>query len=212
MPALPVHGRLNAGIAGACMTDPLEIAATAFTLLSVILAVKRSLWQFPTGLAGVTLGFVVFWGAGLYASAALQPIFVAALIYGWWYWIRGDEMKAPPIRSTPAMVVLGACVCALGLAALGAWGLETFTDAQMAFGDAVILALSIVAQILLSLKRIENWPVWIAINAISVFVYGSQQLWLYTALYAFFFFNAFWGWWEWRQEMRAKAAPRGRTE
>ena len=49
--------------------------------------------------------------------------------------------------------------------------------------------MSIVAQILLSLKRIENWPVWIAINAISVFVYGSQQLWLYTALYAFFFFN-----------------------
>ena len=194
------------------MTDPLEIAATAFTLLSVILAVKRSLWQFPTGLAGVTLGFFVFWGAGLYASAALQPIFVAALIYGWWYWIRGDERKAPPIRSTPVKVVLGACVCALGLAALGAWGLETFTDAQMAFGDAVILALSIVAQILLSLKRIENWPVWIAINAISVFVYGSQQLWLYTALYAFFFFNAFWGWWEWRQEMRAKAAPRGRTE
>ena len=194
------------------MTDPLEIAATAFTLLSVILAVKRSLWQFPTGLAGVTLGFFVFWGAGLYASAALQPIFVAALIYGWWYWIRGDERKAPPIRSAPLVVVLGACVCALGLAALGAWGLETFTDAQMAFGDAVILALSIVAQILLSLKRIENWPVWIAINAISVFVYGSQQLWLYTALYAFFFFNAFWGWWEWRQEMRAKAAPRGRKE
>lgn len=194
------------------MTDPLEIAATAFTLLSVILSVKRSLWQFPTGLAGVSLGFFVFWRAGLYSSAVLQPIFIATLVYGWWYWIRGDQQKAPPIRSTPLAVVLGACAVALVLAALGAFALERFTDARMALGDAGILALSVVAQVLLSLKRIENWPVWVAINAISVFVYGSQQLWLYTALYVFFFFNAFWGWWEWRQEMKAKAGGEGRTE
>jgi nicotinamide mononucleotide transporter len=187
------------------MTDPLEIAATAFTLVSVILSVKRSLWQFPTGLAGVSLGFFVFWGAGLYSSAVLQPIFLAALIYGWWYWIRGDERKAPPIRSTPLWIVLGACALALIIAAIGAWALESFTDANMALGDAIILALSVVAQVLLSRKRIETWPVWVAINAISIFVYGSQQLWLYTALYVFFFFNAFWGWWEWRKEMRDKA-------
>lgn len=188
------------------MTDPLEIAATAFTLLSVILSVKRSLWQFPTGLAGVGLGFFVFWRAGLYASALLQPIFVAALVYGWWYWIRGEQKHAPPIRSTALIVVLGACASALVVAGLGAWALQSLTDARMALGDAVILALSVVAQLLLSLKRIENWPVWVAVNAISVFVYGSQQLWLYTALYAFFFLNAFWGWWEWRQELARQRA------
>ena len=101
------------------MTDPLEIAATAFTLLSVILSVKRSLWQFPTGLAGVTLGFFVFWRAELYSSAVLQPIFIAALAYGWWYWLRGDQSRAPPIRSTPVAVVLGACGIALAVAAPG---------------------------------------------------------------------------------------------
>ncbi len=194
------------------MTDPLEIAATAFTLVSVILSVKRSLWQFPMGLAGVGLGFFVFWRAGLYSSAVLQPIFVAALAYGWWYWIRGDQRHAPPIRSTPLVVVLGACTIALAVAALGAWALESLTDARMALADAAILALSIVAQALLSLKRIENWPVWVAINAISVFVYGSQQLWLYAALYAFFFFNAFWGWWEWRREMRRQTDGGERAE
>jgi nicotinamide mononucleotide transporter len=188
------------------MTDPLEIAATAFTLVSVILSVKRSLWQFPTGLAGVGLGFFVFWGAGLYSSAVLQPIFVATLVYGWWYWIRGDGRRAPPIRKTPLIVVVGACAAAIALAAAGAWALEAWTDAAMALPDAVILSLSIVAQLLLSLKRIETWPVWIAINVLSVFVYGSQQLWLYTGLYAFFFFNAFWGWWEWRRAMKAEVA------
>lgn len=184
------------------MTDPLEIAATALTLVSVILSVKRSLWQFPTGVAGTGLGFFVFWRAGLYSSAVLQPFFIAVLIYGWWYWLRGDENRRPKIRSTPLWIVAVACSIALVLAIAAAFALETYTDANMALGDASILALSVVAQILLSRKRIENWHVWIVINAISVYVYGSQGLWLYAALYAFFFFNAFWGWWEWRREMR----------
>lgn len=191
------------------MTNPLEIAATAFTLVCVVLAVKRSLWQFPTGIIGTGLGFFVFWQSQLYSSAVLQPIFIAVQVYGWWFWLRGDNAKAPPIRATPPVIVTGVCLAAVALAALGAWGLEMWTDASMALPDAVILALSIVAQVLLSLKRIENWAVWIVINALSVWVYGSQGLWLYTALFAFFFFNAFWGWWEWRRAMRGNASATG---
>ncbi|MEZ6029273.1 MAG: nicotinamide riboside transporter PnuC [Hyphomonadaceae bacterium] len=185
------------------MTDPLEIAATALTLVCVILAVKRSLWQFPTGILGTGLGFFVFWNAALYSSAVLQPVFIVVQIYGWWFWLRGDHSHAPRIRETPAILVAAVCLAAVGLAVLGAWALETWTPAQMALWDAIILALSIVAQIMLSLKRIENWAVWVVVNALSVYVYGSQGLWLYTGLYAFFFFNAFWGWWEWRKELRS---------
>jgi nicotinamide mononucleotide transporter len=184
------------------MTDPLEIAATAFTLACVILAVKRSLWQFPFGIVGTGLGFFVFWGAQLYSSAALQPVFIAVQIYGWWYWLKGDASRRPPIKSTSPWLVAAACLAALGLAAAAAFSLQTMTDANMPMADAAIFALSIVAQVLLSRKRIENWPVWIGVNAISVYVYASQALWLYAALYAFFFFNAFWGWWEWRREMK----------
>jgi nicotinamide mononucleotide transporter len=108
--------------------------------------------------------------------------------------------------------VLGACALALIFAATGASVLDALTDANMALADAAILALSIVAQALLSLKRIETWPVWVAVNAMSVFVYASQQLWLYTGLYAFFFFNAFWGWWAWRRDMNALADGGERAE
>jgi len=201
-PILPGKAGSGREDAGAAMTNSLEIAATALTLVSVILSVKRSLWQFPFGIAGTALGFFVFWAAGLYSSAVLQPFFIAVLIYGWWYWLRGDDSRRPKIRSTHPGIVVAACLIALVVAAAGALALETYTNAKMALGDASILALSVVAQVLLSRKRIENWHVWIAINAISVYVYASQALWLYAALYAFFFFNAFWGWWEWRREMR----------
>lgn len=197
------------------ITDPLEIAATALTLVCVILAVKRSLWQFPTGILGTGLGFFVFWNSHYYSSAVLQPIFIAIQIYGWWFWVRGNNSAAPPIRTTPIAIVAGGMVVALALALLGAWALETWTDAAMAQGDAAILFLSVFAQVLLSLKRIENWPVWVVINVLSVVVYASGGLWLYAGLYTFLFFNAFWGWWEWRKELRsyspaqtpAQAAP-----
>lgn len=183
------------------MTDPLEIAATALTLACVVLAVKRSLWQFPTGILGTGLGFFVFWNAQFYSSAVLQPIFILIQIYGWWFWVRGNNATAPPIRTTPPAIVIGGMLAALAIALMGASALKIWTDAAMAHADAAILALSIFAQVLLSLKRIENWFVWVVINALSVFVYASGGLWLYTALYAFFFFNAFWGWWEWRKEL-----------
>ena len=185
------------------MTDPLEIAATALTLVCVILAVKRSLWQFPFGIVGTGLGFFVFWRAQLYSSAALQPVFIAVQVYGWWYWLKGDASRRPRIKSTGAWLVAVACLAALAAAAAAARVLEAQTDASTAMVDAAIFALSIVAQVLLSRKRIENWAVWAMVNAIAVYVYASQELWLYTALYVFFFFNAFWGWWEWRREMRA---------
>jgi|JI6StandDraft_1071083.scaffolds.fasta_scaffold00116_45 nicotinamide mononucleotide transporter len=185
------------------MTDPLEIAATALTLVCVVLAVKRSLWQFPTGILGTGLGFFVFWNSHFYSSAVLQPIFIAIQVYGWWFWVRGNNSAPPPIRTTPLPLILGGALAALTLAFLGAFALEAWTDAAMAYADAAILALSIFAQALLSLKRIENWPVWVVINVISVVVYASGGLWLYAALYAVLFFNAFWGWWEWRKELRS---------
>lgn len=187
------------------MTDPLEIAATALTLVCVILAVKRNLWQFPFGIVGTALGFFVFWNASLYSSAVMQPFFIAVQAYGWWFWLKGEKGHRPQIKSTNPWWVVGFCAVALAVSAGAAFLLDQFSDAEMAYLDAAIFGLSIVAQLLLDRKRIENWPVWAVINVISVVVYGSQGLWLYTALYAFFFFNAFWGWWEWRREMRGYA-------
>jgi len=185
------------------MTDPLEIAATALTLVCVILAVRRSLWQFPAGIAGSGLGLIVFWQAGLVSSALLQPVFILIQLYGWWFWMRGRNHEAPRIGRTPRSVLLLGSLGALGLAGAGAGLLEAFSAARMAFWDGAILCLSVFAQVLLSLKRIENWLIWIIVNALSVFVYGAQGLWLYCGLYVFFFFNAFWGWWEWRRELRS---------
>jgi nicotinamide mononucleotide transporter len=182
--------------------NPLELAATLMTLACVILGVKRSLWQFPVGILGTGLAFFVVLQAGIYANAALQLFFVCVQFYGWWYWLRGANGARPKIKTTdPVMLAAGATLALAGALALAPL-LEAYAGSKLPLLDAAVFCLSVFAQILLDRKRIETWLVWIVVNVMSVGLYYVQGLTLFMMLYVFFFFNAFWGWWEWRKELR----------
>lgn len=185
--------------------NPLELTATLVTLACVILGVKRSLWQFPVGIVGTALFFAVVWQARLWANATLQVFFVFVQLYGWWYWLRGHHGGRPPIRSANRIHVAIAVLVALIVAMAGSWALTDFTDFDLSFSDAATLSVSVVAQYLLDRKYLETWPVWLIVNVASIWLYGNAHMWLFTGLYVFFFFNAFWGWWEWRKAMRGDA-------
>lgn len=182
--------------------NPLELAATLVTLACVILGVKRSLWQFPVGIVGTAIFFVVVWQAQLWANAFLQVFFVFVQVYGWWYWLGGDKGSRPRIRSANRVHVAISVVVALAVAWAGSWALTEFTDYDLAVTDAATLSVSVVAQYLLDRKYLETWAVWLIVNVASIWLYGNAGMWLFTGLYVFFFFNAFWGWWEWQREMR----------
>lgn len=182
--------------------NPLELAATLVTLACVILGVKRNLWQFPVGIVGTAIFFVVVWQAQLWANAVLQVFFVFVQLYGWWYWLRGDKGSRPRIRSANRVQVAISVLIALLVAWAGSWALTEFTDYDLAFTDASTLSVSVVAQYLLDRKYLETWAVWLIVNVASIWLYGNAGMWLFTGLYVFFFFNAFWGRWEWQREMR----------
>ena len=185
----------------------LELAATIITLACVILGVKRSLWQFPVGIVGTALFSFVVIQRQIYANAALQVFFVFVQIYGWWYWLQGDKGQRPKIRTTNPWLVSAGVGAALAVAGLMTPLLEKWTQTSTPLVDASTFTFSVLAQILLDRKRLETWPIWIIVNVLSVYLYASQQLWVFTGLYVFFFFNAFWGWWEWRTAMKKEAAP-----
>ncbi len=64
--------------------------------------------------------------------------------------------------------------------------MHRLTDAAMPFADAAITGASIVAQFLLSYRRIENWLLWIAIDASSIALYIQRDLLLTAGLYLAF--------------------------
>jgi nicotinamide mononucleotide transporter len=182
--------------------NPVEIGATVATVISVLLTVRRSLWQYPTGMVATGLFFVLFWQAQLYASACLQVLFLGLQIYGWWFWLYGEKGGRPPIRSWPPLRTLTVCVIATVGGASAGTALGQLTDARLPLADSLILGLSLGAQFLLDRKVIEHWGVWALVNVLSIFVYASQGLTLTASLYVALLLNTGWGWMVWRKEFQ----------
>lgn len=187
--------------------NPLEIIAVALGLANVGLLVRRSIWNYPFGMAMVALYLVIFWQARLYGEAVLQVFFFVVQGWGWWQWARAGglvqmvQVERMGWRARATTLVLVAAL-SLGIG----WAMARFTDAALPYADAAIAGASIVAQVLLAMRRAENWALWIAINVLSVWVYVSRELYLTAGLYVMFLGMAIAGLIAWARAARAGEA------
>ena len=55
--------------------------------------------------------------------------------------------------------------------------LQHFTNSDVAWWDALPTALSLVGQVLLGRKYLENWLVWVVVNVISVALFALFEVW-----------------------------------
>ncbi len=164
--------------------SPLELAAVLLGLANVGLLVRRSIWNYPFGLAMVSLYAVIFFQARLYSEAGLQLFFFAVQVYGWVLWHRHGGQQGPvgvSWMSGHQRIVWAAVTALLSLSQ--GWIMHRFTDAALPFADSAVAGASIAAQFLLSFRRIENWVLWIAIDAASIGIYFSRELFLTAGLY-----------------------------
>ncbi|MBO9574443.1 MAG: nicotinamide mononucleotide transporter [Sphingobium sp.] len=178
--------------------SPLEIVAVLLGLINIVLIVRRSLWNYPFGIAMVTLYFFIFFRARLYSDTLLQVFFLVVQVYGLWCWLKGRDTQGELIvvrAGAPTMMLW-----ALGIAgATGLWGwlMHRYTDAAFPWWDAAVAMISVGAQIMMSRRYIENWVAWVLVDALAIGLYASRDLWLTAGLYTMFLLIALWGWREW---------------
>jgi nicotinamide mononucleotide transporter len=162
----------------------LELIAALLGVANVALLWRRSIWNYPFGMAMVALYMEIFWEARLYAEAGLQVFFFAVNNYGWVLWLRDGGAEGPV--AVEWMTTRQRQAWAAGIAALSlglGWLLHSFTNAALPFVDASVTAASIAAQFLLSFRKIENWALWIAIDVVSIGLYINRDLLLTAGLY-----------------------------
>lgn len=179
-----------------------EIVAALLGVVNVLLVVRRSVWNYPFGLAMVTLYFFIFQDAKLYSDALLQIFFFVINVFGWWNWSRADKVDdrvAVGIMNNRARALwLGGMI-----AAVLAWGtlMARFTDAAAPFPDAAVAGISVAAQILLTLRRVESWILWIAVDVLAIGLFASRGLHVTAGLYVIFLVLAVAGLVEWRKKV-----------
>lgn len=164
-----------------------EWIAAALGLVNVGLVARRSIWNYPFGIVMVSLYFFVFLDARLYSDALLQIFFLLIQVFGWVNWSRSrttsGEVMVGRLSNRSRMVWAGAT---LALSITWGAGMARFTDAAAPFLDSTIAGMSIAAQLLMSLRKIENWLVWILVDALAIGVFASRGLQATSVLYAVF--------------------------
>lgn len=190
------------------MTDPVELAANALTAVSIVLAARNNVHTWWIGILGCALLAVTFHGAALYADVTLQAFFIASSALGWWNWLHGRRGSRLPVTHITRQELARALLLAAGVTCGYGALLAHFTAAYAPFLDSAILALSVVAQVFLLRRRVENWPVWLLVNSMAVPLYASRALYLTSALYAVYWVNAWFGWRHWHQLATSEDATR----
>jgi nicotinamide mononucleotide transporter len=186
---------------------PLEIAAVAFTLAGVILAIYENIWTWPIGIAGVLLYLVVNWHAHLYANGILQIVYFVLSIHGWYEWLHGGTNKTELyVTRTTRRQWIGCSIATVVLTIAIFELLRLTTDATFPFWDALTTAISLVAQWMMNEKLLENWMVWFVVDVIYVVIYIQQSLYLTAGLYAIFVVLCVWGYIDWLRSARAHAS------
>jgi nicotinamide mononucleotide transporter len=187
--------------------SPLEIAAVVLSLIGVWQTVREDIWCWLTGSISTALFSIAFFQARLYSDVGLQLIYILLNAYGWYQWKFGGRDKAGVPISTMTLRQWGvtALVALASIAALGT-ALNRMTDTDVAYWDATTTTLSLIAQYLLARKLIENWWVWIAVNALYIGIYIYKGLYLTSGLQLVLILLSVMGYWEWRKSLRATTA------
>lgn len=178
----------------------LEIVAFAVAVAMVLANFRVHPIAWPLAMLSSLMYALLFADSKLYGEAGLQFVFIAVAFWGWWQWLRGRGDDGALLR-VHHLSRLG--LLALGAATLAAWPLlglllSRATDSDVPYFDALPTVGSLAGQLLLARKCVENWPVWVGVNIVSVALFASKGLWLTVLLYALFTVLALVGWRRWR--------------
>ena len=181
----------------------------------VYLVVKRSIWNFPVGIANNLFFIVLFAGARLYGDAALQLVYIGLGVQGWYLWLHGGQNRGA-LNITRAPIKLLAVILFLTVTAtIGLAFILRAARGSLPVLDALTTVLSLAAQYLLNKKYVENWYVWITADVLYIYVYVSKGLTLTAILYAVFLALCVAGvrsWLRALREGRAAQSPHPATE
>ncbi len=188
-------------VAGLCgwqfQTTWLEMVAFVSGATGVYWVTREHIINYPLQMISSLCYVKYFWDGKLPGQAGLMVLYSIMLIYGWWFWSRKRPRdKALRVTRIPFLVAL-ALLAILVLGVAGVMPVLKKLEGTAILIDATILVLNILAQFMTDRKWIENWPVWIAVNGISIGLYIQRQYIATAILYAVFMALCILGWRQW---------------
>jgi len=180
----------------------LELAAVALAVLYLLLAIRQNIWCWAAAAVSTALYLFIMYAARLYAEAALQIFYLAMAAYGWYQWRRGGaNHQGVEVSTWPMRKHLIAALVVFTLVLISGGLLQRFSDAALPFADAFTTWGAVVATWMVARKILENWIYWFVIDAVSVYLYVSRELYFTSVLFVAYLVMIVFGYRSWKRSM-----------
>ena len=179
--------------------NTIEILGVLTGLVSVWLFVKQSVWSWIWTIVNAIIYAYIFYGVKLYPDVMLQGVFFTLSIYGWYKWLIGIEDKELPVteldKHGKAITIFGITIVSI----IMGFVFKTYTKAAFPFADSLTTTISLFAQYLLTIKKIENWTLWIIADVIMIIMYHLKGLDLTAILFLVYLLMCIQGIIDWKK-------------
>jgi len=186
--------------------DWFEFAGFVTGVVAVYLVAKEHIINWPIGLINVSIYAYVFFQSRLYADMSLQFFFFALGVHGWYQWLRGGTQNSAltisRLNSKQWSWVAGVWVVGVAIY----YPIIHHFNGAAPFIDSSLTVASILAQVLLNRKKLENWILWIIVDIVYIPLYISRGLYSTAVLYGLLQSIAIAGLVSWKRTFDASTA------
>ena len=168
-------------------------------VLGVLLTVLESIWCWPMALISVVISTITFYNQRLFGDMSLNVFYFFSGAYGWYYWgsrkTQAFRVSALPWKYVPWIIV------SIAVQSVAYYYILTYFRSDQVLFDSILTACSFTCTYLMTKKWVENWLLWVMIDASYVFLYIIKEMPTYAILYSFLTLMAAYGFYAWKKQL-----------
>jgi nicotinamide mononucleotide transporter len=121
-------------------------------------------------------------------------------VYGWFLWAsEKTEESNKIIKWSKKTHFLNISVSLLIVILIG-FIFDAYTNQANPYTDSFTSIFSLVATFMVTKKVLENWIYWIIIDAVSVYLFASRELYMTSILFLLYTGIAIFGYFKWKKQ------------
>jgi nicotinamide mononucleotide transporter len=183
-----------------------DLLGNVFSLATVLLAIRRTIWTWPVQLAGAVLLFTASVSAHAPGNALKQVMFVGLVSYGWVKWMRGiresHDLPVRPATARERVLLVAALAGGTAVVALLFAQISWLQITWSPVANAYIFVGSAVATFAQSRALVDFWIIWVLVDLVGVPLAIKSGLYVSGAAYGIFFVMVLAGFRNWIKQYR----------
>ncbi len=184
----------------------IEIIASVFFILYVILAAKENIWCWLFGALASIVGIYISIVAKYYFDSLLQFFYFIMAFYGYWNWNRKEINKniyKLSMRFNFLLIFLGIiATISFGYLSDSYYHILPYLNKpNEPYLDSFTTIFALIATFMVVKKVIENWIYWFIVNITTAYLYSIVDFDIYACLYILCTIMSVFGYFSWKKQL-----------